>query len=131
MFQVFVPLSVTLRARPSAPESNLSICLPFCALVIFALIYYWNACVLGKVNLTGDVFVKRRLMSEEGEVIHELDEIPFELEPQPANKKLRCHIALETVPPNTLSSGEYEFDIVIAYANGNLISHATAPLQVK
>ncbi len=36
MFQVFVPRSVILKDRPSAPESNRSIRLPFGALAILA-----------------------------------------------------------------------------------------------
>ena len=37
MHQVFEPLSVILRHKPSAPESYFSIRLPFGALVIFAM----------------------------------------------------------------------------------------------
>lgn len=95
------------------------------------IIYYWNACVLGSIDLKGDAVVKRTLMSEEGEVVHALDEIPLKLEKHPANKRLQCHIELEKVAPNRVPPGEYEFDIRITYENGDVISHGRAPIHVK
>jgi VWFA-related protein len=93
------------------------------------LLVYWAACVRGKLNLKGDAVVKRRLMTEEGETAKELDEIPLKLESR--GKKLTCHNSLESIPAGTLTSGEYELDVMITHANGDLISHGRAPLSVK
>ncbi len=90
---------------------------------------YWNACVQGKVKLTGPAVVKRRVYTEEGELVVELDEIPLNLEN--VGKKLFCHDAMSVVPANSLEPGEYEVDVLITYTNGDRISHGSAPLHVK
>ncbi|HXV77802.1 MAG TPA: VWA domain-containing protein, partial [Candidatus Polarisedimenticolaceae bacterium] len=66
------------------------------------LLYYWNACVLGKLELNGQAVVKRTLMDDAGEIVHRLPELPLELEPQARVKGLQCHSELETVAPNRI-----------------------------
>ncbi len=95
------------------------------------LLYFWNACVLGKLDLKGNAVVKRILRSEDGEIIREFPEIPLTLEAQAKNKKLKCHIALDSIPANTIPPGEYEFDIMVTYENGDMIASGRAPLHVK
>jgi hypothetical protein len=95
------------------------------------LLYYWNACVIGKLDLKGNAIVKRILRAEDGEIIREFPVLPLTLAPQPTNKKAKCHISLDTVPADTIPPGEYEFDVMITYENGDMISRGRAPLHVK
>jgi hypothetical protein len=93
------------------------------------LLSYWNACVQGTVHLTGDAVINRRFTTEDGEVAHELDPIPLDLNSR--GKTLSCQDELEKLPANTLAPGEYEYDVTITYTNGDLISHSRVPLLVR
>jgi hypothetical protein len=93
------------------------------------LLSYWNACVQGKIRLTGDAVINRRLMTEDGELAHAFEPLPLEL--KSVGKKLSCQDELEKLPANTLAPGEYEFDVTITYTNGDLISSSRVPLLVK
>jgi VWFA-related protein len=93
------------------------------------LLVYWNACVQGKLRLTGEAVVHRRFRTEAGEAAHELDPVPLEL--VSLGKKLSCHDELERLPAGTLPAGEYELVVVVTYANGDLISQSSAPLLVR
>jgi VWFA-related protein len=93
------------------------------------LLVYWNACVQGKLRLTGEAVVNRRFRTETGEVAHTLEPIPLELES--LGKKLSCHDELEKLPVGTLAPGEYELDVVVTYGNGDLIAQSSAPLLVR
>jgi VWFA-related protein len=92
------------------------------------LLSYWNACIFGKSQLTSDAVIQRKFVDSEGNAVHELDSIPLQL--KSVNKKLVCHDDLQRLASGTLPPGEYDYEVTITDANGDLLAKGGAPLAV-
>jgi len=93
------------------------------------LLAYWNACVLGKLQIDDPLEIRRTFSTRDGELVHEADPIPLKLEER--GGKVLCHDMLEKVPGGTIPPGKYRYDVTVTYANGDAVSHGSARLHVK
>ncbi len=55
--------------------------------------------------------------------------VPLKLEPR--GKGISCIDMLETIPPNTLASGDYRLDVTVMHPNGDVIARDAQPLTVR
>jgi len=93
------------------------------------LLFYWSACVPGDSPLKDDDVVRRTLVSATGEIARAFEPLPLKLEPR--GKDVSCLEMLEALPGNTLATGDYRLDVTVTRANGDMIAHATSPLNVR
>lgn len=92
-------------------------------------LFYWSACVSGQNPLANDVVVARTIMTAKGESAHAFSPVPLKLESR--GKDISCLDMLETLPPNTLASGDYRLDVTVTHPNGDVIANGTQPLTVR
>ena len=93
------------------------------------LLFYWSGCVSGKNPLPDDVVVTRSLTTAQGATAYSFAQVPLKLDSR--GKGISCLDMLETLPPSTLSSGDYRLDVTVTHPNGDVIAHGTQPLTVR
>jgi hypothetical protein len=93
------------------------------------LLFYWSACVSGTNPLQNDVVVTRTLVTSTGDIAKAFGPVPLELEPR--GKDTFCLDMLETLPGNTLTSGDYHLDVIVTHTNGDVIARGTSQLNVR
>ena len=91
------------------------------------LLSYWTACSAGKQVPSDSAVVERRILSEDGSVVHTLDPLPYRPE---GNKKARCDARLDDYPAGTLKPGAYQLEIVVQDGDSEL-ARKTVPLHVN
>jgi len=93
------------------------------------LLLYWSACVSGENPLPGDVVVARTVTTAKGDGAYAFTPVPLKLEPR--GKGISCLDMLETLPPSTLASGDYNLNVTVTHPNGDAIASGTQPLTVR
>lgn len=93
------------------------------------LLFYWSACVSGKNPLPADAVVARSFVNSAGQVAKALDPVPLKLESR--GKGVSCLDMLETLPGNSLASGDYRLDVSIAHPNGDVVAGGSRLLTVR
>lgn len=93
------------------------------------LLFYWSACVSGTNPLPADVIVSRTFTTSKGDTAYAATPVPLKLESR--GKDISCLDMLETLPPGTLTPGDYELNVTVTHPNGDLIAHENERLTVR
>ncbi len=93
------------------------------------LVFYWSACVSGSTPPLDDVVVTRTFVTSTGDIAKAFDPVPLELES--LGKEISCLDMLETLPGNTLASGDYRLDVTVTHTHGDVIARGISPLHVR
>jgi hypothetical protein len=91
------------------------------------LLSFWTACTTGKDDTSDGALVERRILGEDGSVVHALDALPYRPE---GDKKARCMARLDDFAAGTLEPGEYQLEIVVQDGDSQVARQAV-PLEVN
>lgn len=91
------------------------------------LLSYWTACSTGKQGPSDSAVIERRILSEDGSVVHALDPLPYRPE---GDKKARCEARLDDFAAGTLEPGEYHLEIVVQDGDSE-VARKIVPLEVN
>jgi len=92
-----------------------------------ALLAAWTACA-GTKRVPEGAVVTRRVTTEDGGSVHELEPIPFE----PEGEDMLCQVHLERVAGDTLVPGEYRFEVAVSNpSTGDNLAVQSVPLRVE
>jgi len=91
------------------------------------LLSYWTACSTGKQGPSTAAVVERRILSEDGAVVHAFDPLPYRPE---GNNKARCEARLDDIAAGTLKPGEYQLEIVVQDGDSE-VARKVVPLRVN
>jgi hypothetical protein len=92
------------------------------------LLAAWDLCVPSKSAPGSGAVIERRVVTEEGQMVHRLDDIAVALEPR---GKLSCQAKLDSIPAGTLNAGEYRVEVVLADNGGSELAQGSVPLMVR
>jgi len=91
-----------------------------------ALLATWTACA-GTKRVPEDAVVTRRVTTEDGGTVHELEPVPFE----PEGENVPCQVKLDHLAGDTLPPGEYLFEVAVSdLSTGENLAVRSVPLRV-
>jgi hypothetical protein len=90
------------------------------------LLAAWTACA-GTKRVPDGAAVTRRVTTEDGAIVHQLEPVPFE----PEGDNVPCQMDLDQVAGDTLAPGDYLFEIAVSERDtGEKIAVRSVPLRV-
>jgi VWFA-related protein len=91
-----------------------------------ALLAAWTACA-GTKRVPEGAVVTRRVTTEDGGSVHELEPMPFE----PEGENVPCQVHLDRLAGDTLAPGEYGFEVAVSnQSTGEKLAVRSVPLRV-
>ena len=92
------------------------------------LIMLWEVCMVGEGAPQGPFVADRRVLTEDGEMVHDLGRVDINLR----EGKTLCGGELDSFEADVLQSGEYVIEVVVSHKDtGDMITRATTPLLVE
>jgi VWFA-related protein len=91
-----------------------------------ALLVTWTACS-GTKRVRGGAVVTRRVTTEDGATVHELEPVSFD----PEGENVPCQVRLDQLEGDTLAPGEYLFEVAVSDpSTGERLAVQSVPLRV-